>query len=300
MYDITTTKNETGVQSSSRGGFPIAGRIAVYDSLRSIPRIIDFSYSSIQEFLDEIPQKTYMFSHELGGKIPYTIIKEVIENLIHANFIEIIITIMQNGNHIIVSDQGPGILDKEKAFLPGYTSATHSMKKFIRGVGSGLPIVKETIVFSGGSVNIADNIQKGTVVSLRIAEKDPGASSGKPVMDGSLSPGPDSSAKEVKTETEDRPQYAVQKKERVAEKQRMEEFDSLKLSIRQVKILSLVLELDETGPSKIAKELGFSLSTSYRELIYLEEARLLALTESGKRQLTEMGKKCLEYYSNSF
>ncbi|MBU4450296.1 MAG: ATP-binding protein, partial [Actinobacteria bacterium] len=134
----------------------ISGRIAIYDNMRSTPRVVEISYDSITRFLDETPQRIYSISHELGGKIPYTIIKEVVENLIHANFTEIIITILNNGNHIIISDQGPGIADKEKAFLPGFTSATSVMKKYIRGVGSGLPIVKENIFFSGGSVDITD------------------------------------------------------------------------------------------------------------------------------------------------
>jgi len=150
--------------------YPIISRIAVYDNMRSIPRLIEMQSDSINSFLDETPQKIYSISHEMGGKIPYTIIKEVVENLIHANFCEIIITILNSGNYIIISDQGPGIIDKEKAFLPGFTSATSTMKKYIRGVGSGLPIVKETIIFSGGSVDVADNIKKGTVVSLKIEE----------------------------------------------------------------------------------------------------------------------------------
>jgi predicted transcriptional regulator len=303
MQNAPEINNQNGLQGIQEDGFSISGRIAVYDNLKSLPRIIDFNYITVQHFLDEVPQKTYLFSHELGGRIPYTIIKEVVENLIHANFNEIIITIMQGGNHIIVSDQGPGIENKEKAFLPGYSSATRSMKKYIRGVGSGLPIVRETIIFSGGNVDITDNIKRGTVVSLRIEEGK--NTDGNILQSGtgglqSAQQGAVQGIKEPRTDNEPKMQVPSQKKDRPPEKQKVEEFDSLKLSIRQIKILSLVLELDETGPSKIAKELGFSLSTSYRELIFLEESGLLVMTESGKRQLTDMGKKCLEYYSNSF
>lgn len=264
--------------------YSISGRIAVYDNIRSIPRIIELSYDSITRFLDETPQKIYSISHELGGKIPYTIIKEVVENLIHANFTEIIITILNNGNHIIVSDQGPGITDKEKAFLPGFTSATSVMKKYIRGVGSGLPIVKETIFFSGGSVDITDNIKKGTVISLKI-----GDNNDKTTFDNISAikdlAGKESSVKEIKE-----PENIIKP---------VEGFTNIKLSIRQNKILSLVLELEETGPAKIAKELGFSLSTSYRELVFLENEKLLTLAASGKRRLSAKGKKYLEYYLNN-
>ena len=263
----------------------ISGRIAVYDNLRSIPRIVEISFDSITRFLDETPQRIYSISHELGGKIPYTIIKEVVENLIHANFTEIIITILNNGNHIIISDQGPGIADKEKVFLPGFTSATSVMKKYIRGVGSGLPIVKETIFFSGGSVDITDNIKKGTVVSLKIGDANDKADFDR------LSTLKDS----ADTETP-----VIEKKEPENIIKLSEGFANIKLTIRQKKILSLVLELEETGPAKIAKELGFSLSTSYRELIFLENEKLLTLAESGKRRLSAKGKKYLEYYLNNF
>jgi hypothetical protein len=268
--------------------YPIIGRIAVYDNMRSIPRLIEMQSGSINNFLDETPQKIYSISHEMGGKIPYTIIKEVIENLIHANFCEIIITILNNGNYIIISDQGPGIIDKEKAFLPGFTSATSTMKNYIRGVGSGLPIVKETIVFSGGSVDVADNIKKGTVVSLKIEEpinsqvsQNTNLTQNLNQRDGIISPDIIPDQVHSTNESEDN-------------------FNNIKLSIRQNKILSLILELEETGPSKIAKELGFSLSTSYRELIFLENEKLLMLTESGKRKLSNKGKKYLEYYANNF
>jgi hypothetical protein len=280
---------------------PIISRIAIYDSMRSIPRIIDYSHDSIQGFIDEVPQKIYAFSHELGGKIPYTILKEIVENLIHAKFKEIIITIMANGNHILISDQGPGITDKEKVFFPGFTSASRSMKKYIRGVGSGLPIVKEVIVFSGGSVDVEDNIRSGTVVSLRL--QSPSGSFKNMHEDNYLTPSA-APAGDNKDPQPDNPEIqkleSTPKIEPALDKQPRDNFEILKLSIRQTKILSLVLELEETGPSKISKELSLSLATSFRELMVLEGAGLLILTGAGKRKLTARGKKYLEYYSNNF
>ncbi len=280
---------------------PIISRIAVYDNMRSIPRIIDYSHDSIQDFIDEIPQKIYAFSHELGGKIPYTILKEIVENLIHAKFKEIIITIMANGNHILISDQGPGINDKEKVFFPGFTSASQSMKKYIRGVGSGLPIVKEVIVFSGGSVDVEDNIRSGTVVSLRLESP---AGNFKNMHEEGYLTAASAPAGGNKNPLADNPEIqkleSAPKNEASADKQLRDNFENLKLSIRQTKILSLVLELEETGPSKISKELNLSLATSFRELMVLEGAGLLILTGAGKRRLTARGKKYLEYYSNNF
>jgi hypothetical protein len=293
-------KNDTPDKETTDMPMPVNGRVAVYDNMHSIPRIVDLSYESIKNFLDETPQIIYSLSHQQGGQIPYTTIKEVVENLIHANFKEIAITIMDNGNHIIVSDQGPGIYDKEKAFMPGYSSATQSMKKYIRGVGSGLPIVKETIIFSGGSVNITDNIKNGTVISLKIEKASKELQSLNKEYLPKDSAGIGMNNQVIKDITEKTGTTYPEKLEREIEKPSQYDAENLKLSIRQIKILSLILELEDTGPSKIANELGFSLSTSYRELISLENLKLLSLTESGKRKLTLKGKKYLEYYSNNF
>ena len=276
--NISNIKINTDINKTGEHNFPILARIAIYDNMRSIPQTVDLKSDTIGDFINNTSQQIYNLSHKAGGVIPFTIVREVVENLIHADFSEVTVSITDNGNNIIISDQGPGIENKDKAFLPGYTSATKSMKKYIRGVGSGLPIVKETIVFSGGSVDISDNIRKGTVVSLKIEapqEKDTAL-----VNKDSSTPTTVNSSQ--------------------ADNIPAENFENLKLSLRQNKILFLVLELEETGPSKIAKELGFSLSTSYRELVFLEKKKLLTLTNTGKRKLSPKGKKYLEYYSNNF
>ncbi|MGM0367726.1 MAG: ATP-binding protein [Actinomycetota bacterium] len=264
-----------GSENKSNSNTSIPVRIAIYDNMRSIPRVEEYRYGKVADFINETSQKTYSLSHGIGGKIPYTIIKELIENLIHANFNEIIITILDNGNHIIISDQGPGIDDKNKAFLPGHTSATQSMKEYIRGVGSGLPIVKETITFSGGSINISDNIKSGTVVSLKIDTAQTSPSDNRESKPATQAENPETD-------------------------ESYEDIYDLKLSGRQIKIMSLILELENAGPSIISNELGFSLSTSYRELIYLENKGFLTSNSSGKRALTQKGIKYLEYYSNNF
>ncbi len=276
---IGESKSKT---AQKEAGFFIPTRIALYDNMRSIPRVIDSEYQNIADFINDTSQKTYNLSREMGGKIPYTIIREIIENLIHAEFKEITISIMSEGNHIMVSDQGPGIDDKEKAVLPGYTSATSTMKQYIRGVGSGLPIVKETITFSGGIIDISDNMRQGTVISLKIDS---------PVQDSFSSP-----------ETATIPEGPRLSPEEIEKKLSIEGFEKLNneiLTERQKKILFLILELEKAGPSTIGQELDFSLSTSYRELILLEKNKLLSSDSSGKRKLSKKGLKYLEYYSNN-
>lgn len=273
--------NNSGPGNLNRNIMDIPVRIAVYDNMRSVPRIIDLNFNDINNFINETSEKTYNLSHEIGGSIPYTIIKEIIENLIHADFKEVVITVLDRGNHIIVTDQGPGIEDKEKAFLPGYTTATSKMKEYIRGVGSGFPIIKETITFSGGSIDVKDNIKRGTVISLKLGL----------TKDGEKFHDPGSEPAAVlpsDIESEKKTQIDI-----------LDKFNGKILSDRQKKILFVILELEEAGPSKISKELGFSLSTSYRELIYLEKNKLLTSSSSGKRRLSEKGIKYLEYYSNN-
>jgi len=284
-------EKESGVSTGFFNSSPFYVRIAVYDNFTSIPRIIDLTHDNVADFITSTTEKIYKVSHEQGGKIPYMIIREIVENLIHADFSEVIITIINNGNQIIISDQGPGITDKEKAFLPGFTSATQEMKKYIRGVGSGLPVAKESISFSGGSINIKDNLKKGTVVILNIE------------TDKNNIP----DFNELNTLKEDISLKAARPaKDSFNENKQAGAYDipfdlsSIKLTIRQIKIMYIILELEEAGPSTISKELGFSLSTSFRELAFLEKEGLLKTFTSGKKRISKKGFKYLEYYSNSF
>ncbi len=57
------------------------------------------------------------------GPSPIGVFRELIENLVHASFAGVVITILDGGNTVRVSDQGPGIPDKEAALRPGFTSA---------------------------------------------------------------------------------------------------------------------------------------------------------------------------------
>jgi hypothetical protein len=148
---------------------PTGARIAVYDGLIAAPRVEELLADDLGAAIEQLASRTYNLAHERGGSIPYVIIREVSENLIHAGFREVVVTILEDGSLIRFADQGPGISDKEKVFLPGFSTATAEMKRIIRGVGSGLPIVRETLAFAGGTIEIDDNLGTGTVVTLRAA-----------------------------------------------------------------------------------------------------------------------------------
>ena len=232
-------------------------RLAVYDSLTSAPRVTDLSASDVEELINILSTKTYQLSQEKGGVFPFTVIKEIVENLIHAYFKEAVITILDNGKTIRFSDQGPGIKNKDRAFMPGFSTATAAMKQVIRGVGSGLPIVKETLSLSGGDISVEENLNQGTVVTLTMPN------------DFFVEEQAREHAKNI-----DEPSLLLK---------------PVKLNKRQKRVLFLVTELGEAGPSKIADELDVSLSTAYRDLTYLENVNLIKSDEQGKRSLTTEG-----------
>lgn len=150
-----------------------SARIALYDDLKSTPRTIDISPNNTKDFIDNLSQTVYEEARFFGGKIPYTVIREVAENCIHARFQEIVVSVLDNGNTIKFSDQGPGINKKEDVFEPGITSATQDMKKYIRGVGSGFPYIKEYMEVSKGTVYIEDNVSCGSVITISLIQKNP-------------------------------------------------------------------------------------------------------------------------------
>ena len=123
------------------------------------------------EAIEKVASRTYNLARERGGGVPYTIIREISENLIHSGFSEVVVTILDDGNTVRFADQGPGIADKERVFLPGFSTATSEMKRHIKGVGSGLPIVRECLSFAGGTVEIDDNLGRGAVVTLKVTPR---------------------------------------------------------------------------------------------------------------------------------
>lgn len=146
-------------------------RIAVYDDALIAPRIITVEPTSTTEFIQNLAVAINDQVQRLGGKISYTVILEVTENFIHAQFKEIVVSIMDGGNTIRFTDQGPGIADIEKAVKPGFTSAIEPMKHYIRGVGSGLPIVHDWMELKSGYVNIESNIGSGAAVTISMVDK---------------------------------------------------------------------------------------------------------------------------------
>lgn len=158
-----------------------APRIAIYDTLTSPPRVVVVEEEDVPALIASLAEKTYHYCREQGGQVPYSVLQELIENLLHACFRDVVITILDNGQTIRISDHGPGVDDKERAFLPGFTTATAEQRLVIRGVGSGLPLARESLQFLRGILTVEDNLGGGAVFTIKMpaaaqpGERPPGA-----------------------------------------------------------------------------------------------------------------------------
>jgi hypothetical protein len=281
-------------------------RIAVYDAKGSAPRVEEVEPASAGEFISLLASRTYELSRQMGGKVPYSVINEVVENYIHADFRGPVVSILDAGNTIRFSDRGPGIRDKQKAVEPGYTTASADMKRYIRGVGSGLPLVRDCLSFNAGSVRIEDNLGSGTVITVSV-----GPSSRRPSerheavlpsaalvrsLASAASPvdrSPSSTTGALLAD-ESGPRRATEDSEVSGADFELEIASEIspgtpRLTNRQKRVLALVMEAGEAGPSLVAKELAIGLSTAYRDLAHLEMLGLITADGSGKRSLTDEG-----------
>jgi len=228
-----------------------APRIAIYDTLTSPPRVIAVEEEDLPALIAALAEKTYHYCREQGGQVPYSVIQELIENLLHACFRDVVITILDNGQTIRISDHGPGVDDKDRAFQPGFTTATAYQRQIIRGVGSGLPLARESLQFLRGILTVEDNLGGGAVFTIKM----PSTPEGRPAPAGP---------------------------------------PAIKLTTRQTKVLVLLMELGSAGPTAIAKELGSSPATVFRELVVLQDMGLIHSLGDGKRALREEGLRLLE------
>lgn len=167
-----STQAESNVQNLDGGSRALyATRIAVYDDMLSTPRVLVVDSKDVRTYLEEVTNTTYRCMKEQGGRLSLMVIREIVENFIHAHFAEPVISILDNGDTIRFADQGPGIDNKEQAFEFGVTSADREKKRYIRGTGAGFPMVQQYLENAGGAISIEDNLGQGTVVTVTV---DPG------------------------------------------------------------------------------------------------------------------------------
>jgi hypothetical protein len=280
----TDSDSVAAMRPPAPGGSPLyshirtRARVAVYEAPAAAPRVEDIEVAPVGDFIEALTTRVYELAREQGGSVPYTAIREVTENFIHADFAEPVVSILDGGMTIRFADQGPGISDKDRAVMPGFTTASGEMKHYIRGVGSGLPIVRDYLLVSGGSLIIEDNLGGGSVVTLYGRQAADRGVRSVPVADaGSASMGPSWGELGGFPAPFDAPPLRQPR-----------------LSTRQKQVLALVMESGSAGPSLVAKELGCGVSTAYRDLASLEELGLIC-SDGGKRTLTEQGLVCFDH-----
>jgi DNA-binding transcriptional ArsR family regulator len=243
-------------------------RIAVYPG-SGTPEITEVSASdpgsATRKFTRFVSEKV----REAGGGVPEESIREVVENLIHAGYQGVVISVLDDGNVVRVSDKGPGVENKSRAMEFGFSGASPGALGEIRGVGAGLGIARAAVEKAGGSLTIEDNIGGGTVATIS-------------------APG-DEAVSEEKEAAPPPPQRRYP-----------DGVPRMNISERQQKALITVLECGEVGPSTVADRLEISVSTAYRDLSVLEEHGLVMADESGKRLITPLGRDLVEAIINSW
>lgn len=255
-------------------------RIAVYDDVAAAPRVVVIEPTEIRSYLEEIVQAVNRLSHEQGGQIPFMVMREIVENFIHAHFASPTITILDHGNTIRFSDRGPGIKEKELALQYGTSSATESMKHYIRGVGSGLPYAQQYMIDKGGSLTIEDNISGGTVVTI----------STRSASDAHTQTRPSTEKIEIfSRETSSQGSFKQDSSSRDKNPDISQiSLPKIEISPRGQKVFAYLSEHELVGPTELVRMYGLSIPTWSRELKSLEEIGLIRKIGQ-KYQLTQAG-----------
>jgi NAD(P)-dependent dehydrogenase (short-subunit alcohol dehydrogenase family) len=234
--------------------------------------------------------------------VPFDAVREIVENLLHAEFRGATISVYPGGNQILVADQGPGIPDKEAAFRPGFSTSSSDMRRFIKGVGSGLTVARKALEEMGGSLLIEDNLHGGTVVTLTVPDL---ASSRLAAAEVAVASEPLESEPSVAGDSPPQGEYKRDSSSRVsapkavrkAKAATSRQTSKAGLTPRQERVLCLFADCPELGPSTVAERGEISLASAYRDLVALEGLGLAEPVEGGKRRLTDKGRECLASFS---
>jgi DNA-binding transcriptional ArsR family regulator len=262
MYANRKERPERGAEFSIRVAvYPRNGEPEVSEVSAASPRSASSKFSGL--VMEKIKA--------LGGRVPEEALRELVENLIHAEFRGVVVSVLEDGNVVRISDKGPGVENKTRAFEFGFSGATPDALTEIRGVGAGLGLARAAAEKVGGKVSLEDNIGGGTVATVAMGETAHVPDSGSPAATPA----------------------AWQRKYPDA-------VPNMNISERQQKVLITVLESGEIGPSTVADRLEISVSTAYRDLSVLEEHGLVTSAESGKRVITPLGRDLVAAIINAW
>jgi anti-sigma regulatory factor (Ser/Thr protein kinase) len=252
---------------AERSGISI--RMAVYPDVGS-PEVSEVAAANPRSATAKLTKLVVDEVRASEGRVPEEAIKEAVENLIHAEYRGVVISIFDRGNAVRISDRGPGIKNKGQAIEFGFSGATLEALDEIRGVGAGLGIARTAVERVGGTLQVEDNIGGGAVVTISVPA-------------------------EGEIKKADAPPAGIPPARKYPDA-----VPRMNISERQQKALITVLECGEVGPSTVADQLEISVSTAYRDLSVLEEHGLVVTEESGKRVISPLGQDLVEAIINTW
>ncbi|WP_311408908.1 ATP-binding protein [Lancefieldella parvula] len=280
FVEENTNQDEKNTGSDNSLTVRYAARIAVYDDKAAAPRVVLVEPKDVRSYLDEIAATVNQLAHEQGGKIPFMVMREIVENFIHARFVAPTISIMDNGNTIRFSDQGPGIKEKNRALEFGTSSATEEMKSFIRGVGFGLPYAQQYMVEKGGSLTLEDNISGGTIVTLSTRRSKDAHIQTLPTQED---------AEETPVNQE---KQSIPRASHTVPQQPVTQLPNLVLTDRAKLVLQYLSEHEWVGATELTSTYGLSTPTWSRELKSLVNIGIIGKIGQ-KYKLTTIGETLL-------
>src|SRR5262249_37881465 len=123
----------------------VSARLAVYHDPLSPPAVDEVEGGEAAVLVEELFRRA-----AAHPALPALAVREVIENLVHARFRDALVSVLDGGRTLRVSDGGPGIGDKARAMEPGFTTADDEARRVVRGVGCGLPLAAGLLAERGG------------------------------------------------------------------------------------------------------------------------------------------------------
>ena len=140
---------------------PLRARLAVYGAPGEPPAVEELADADAAILIERLCEAVADRS-----PLPAPAVREVVENLVHAGFRDALVSVLDGGAVVRVSDHGPGIPDPERALAPGFSAAGPLERAVVRGVGCGLPLARDLMAAAGGGLDIAENLGGGVTVTL--------------------------------------------------------------------------------------------------------------------------------------
>jgi histidine kinase/DNA gyrase B/HSP90-like ATPase len=244
----------------------LAARLAVYRDGEPGVRIEEIEGTGPRELIHRLSTRLEQLIRGEGSILPQAALQALVENLVHAGFRAVTVSVLAGGRLVRIADHGPGIADKRLALQPGYSSAGEAERSVVAGVGAGLATARALVEAVGGRLEIEDNLGGGTVVTISAG----GSRAHDRKSDGAAAAPVSAPASAVAGAAPAAPPRAVLARSAVSDTGK--------------RILLLVAELGGAGLPTICDELRIARPAAQLELEHLR--RLALVDPHGGEQMT--------------